>query len=245
MSAEIPVRSIPTNYSYLLLTSGWKVLKANYGIILGTTIFQFVLLFILTKIPVIGPLVAGLVTAALAPGVWRMCRKWVAGQLTQFDEIFYLFTDSELLGRVAPLFVIVFIFNSGSTLATWRLLALNGNALAPWSLMWMTLFYLLYGLFTFFSAPLIVLQGKRLSQTLLPSARGILKNLLPLLLTCVLYFVLCVVSLALVILPFVFITLPLAVLVFYLIYATIFEGLNLPEDVKELQKAPAPELANT
>lgn len=250
MSAETPsntaaIRTIPVRYSYLILTSSWKVLKNYYGIILGVTVFQFVVIFAATKVPVIGQILAGLISVALSPGMWRMCQRWVKGQPSKFEDQFSLFSDSELFGRMIPLFALTFVFNGMAALIIWRSALSGGTPTITDALAWMSPIYLIYGLFTTYSGPQIVLQGKKLKDTFLPSASGILKNLGPLFLLILLYILLAIISTLALLLPLLLITLPMTYFIFYLTFATIFDGLMLPEGVQTPTPAAPPESTNT
>lgn len=233
----IAIRSVTADYSLLWIKTSWALAKDNYKMALGLGFSIIIVSLTLQKIPLLGSVLSGIMNACLPYGLLRITSLWTSNKPAKYSDLFILFNDQALFQRALPLV----IFQTAIAIPSGYLMQLP-KEINYFGMTHDQLFFinvavsLVIGLFTAFSAPQIQFLNRSLSQTITYNLQAIGKNFIPLVLSAVLITVITLLSVLLLVVPFLFVTLPGLLCIYYLVYASIFEGLELPIKSADLLK---------
>lgn len=215
-------------YSVEWMTAAWRLSSQNYALAFVLICMMGVIAVIVQRIPLAGGLISSPLFIIIQAGVLTIARKWLNKSEAKFSDVFIFFNDADLMKRLLP-YIIVNLFLSLPTIYVNHVVKTT-NSFGP--LYWIvTLGTMAIGLLFAFTLPQIVFQKRSFAATIQPNIEAVKKNFLTMVVGGVLVVLFACLSLALLILPFIFITMPSFVSLHFLMYATIFEGLELPQGV--------------
>lgn len=217
-------RRIPDDYGMAFLTTGWKITKQHYEVMLGTSLIILFALFAISKIPYLD-LLASIPALFLGVGQMRIVRGLIEGRKVQISEIFFIFQDQKLLNQMMPLAL------SGVAIAALQFGVTKLTANSTFFSMvgsLVNLFLLLtWVALTAFSGPLIAFRGHSFSESIDMNIKSTTLNWWPLLLFAIALLGLGFVCTIVFVLPVIFIFLPTMFAASYLCYGAMFEGLDV------------------
>lgn len=218
-------RVLPVDYSWIIFRSAWRLLGVQYPLLFVTFLILTIINMVLSRIEYVGPVISSIVSAFFAPGVCLIVRSIVQGKPLPLKTIFVGFQDDEITSRILPyvianaglsLFLTVFqVFGPASKEGLFQ----YGLIVMAISMIWTIL--------VTFSVPLMVFKKMRFVDTIEVNINAFTSNIV----FFVLYFG-CMICLLLgtivaFLFPFLFIGLPMLILSYYLLYASLFENLEV------------------
>ncbi len=229
MTTGSEFRRLPNNYGMPILTTGWKITKKHYEIMLGTSLIILFVVFALSRVPFLG-LLSSIPALFLGVGQMRIVKQLIAGKKVEFTDVFYVFRDSKLLGEMMPLAisgVAIAILQIGVTKVA------EGSGVITMFASLANLFLLLVWLaLTAFSGPLMAFQGRSFTQSIEMNLKATQINAVPLLYFAVVLLGFAFICTILFFLPVIFIFLPTMFVTSYLCYAAMFEDLDVSSTAK-------------
>ena len=227
------VRKVRLEYSFEWIKAGWRLTRANYGLMLATVGMVFAGIWIAVlfdRIPGMGRYLGIIVTASLgaliSAGSLTAVRDLVEGRKCDFSRLFVGFTDGGAILRKALPFIA-----TGIAFALLQHVLKEGIKYGD-TMVWFTentlsiVMGLLNAVLFTFSLPQILFEDRPFPDTILLNLAAVRKNVLPLLAYVLLIFTLLAVSLAALVLPFIFVASPILMTQHYLMYASIFGNLS-------------------
>jgi hypothetical protein len=236
------IRSLKYEYSFNWIITSWELAKRNYTTALGLGIALIIVSVVLQKIPVIGPLIAAPINAAFQIGFLLIARKWANKQTANFSEIFVLFRDNQLMNKMVP----YLLFVTFTSIPSVYLLSFAKNAKSFDSNYWLLmginmLVSLIISMLVSFSAPQMIFLNRKFSETIRHNIEAVYKNFLPMTLAALIAIAISTLSIVMLLIPVIFVILPATISILFIVYATIFEGLELPYKISDDETSTAPE----
>jgi hypothetical protein len=217
-------RRIPDDYGMAFLTTGWKMTKQHYEIVLGSSLIILFVVAALSMVPYLGML-ASIPALFLGIGQMHLVRGLIAGRKVRVADIFYVFQDQKLLNQMLPLAlsgVAIAAIQLGVTKLT------EGSTFFSMVASLVNLFLMLMWLaLTAFSGPLIAFRGHSFSESIDMNIKATTLNWWPLLLFAILLLGFGFICTVVFFLPVIFIFLPTMFVTSYLCYASMFEDLDV------------------
>jgi len=198
-SAFVPNgRSVAGGNGWKWITDAWELVKGQKGVWIGLLLIFVVIIFVLSFIPVIGPLALNLISPILIGGVMLGCEAVRRGEPMTVGFLFAGFSRNAgrlaglgafmILGYVAMFAILALIFGTaifgmftGGINSDPAAIATMGVTILLAVLVMLALSIPLY-MAVWFSYPLIVLNEFTVGQALKTSFFACLKNMIPFLL---------------------------------------------------------------
>lgn len=221
----IEIRIIPMNSVLTILFTAWKIAKANYGLIMGSTAIFGLISIAISRIPYLS-LLASIPAVYLGLGFMNIVRKLVEKQSAKIGDLFLPFEEPRWLGPLLPVAI------SGVMIALMQhgvdsLFQGAGTFMAMIGGLVNIFLMLLWFALTAFSGPLVAFRGRRFSESIELNLRATHLNWQPLLLGAMAMAGLVIISLIALFVPFFLVAMPILMSSGYLTYAIIFEGLDI------------------
>lgn len=221
---EIQVHKISTETAWEILWKAWAMVKVNYWLCVGLVIFIW-LLNILTQIPFFGPFLGGLVSITGALLGVRLAEALEKGNPSSFNEVMSVL-DGNVFNHFIPLiilqtglsFLLTFIFNLDTLILRWQLA------------------FIVIGLsMTLTMAVPLMYYHKSIDikKAISLTVEGLIKNIFTHIVLALLTIALIMICAMFLLLPFFFIAMPITLMVNYLWYRTVFDGLKLESKEEE------------
>ncbi|MGE4131584.1 MAG: hypothetical protein AB7F86_08080 [Bdellovibrionales bacterium] len=228
MNNQMPPVDIPFGYATEWWLAAWRVARQNYAMALATSMtalgVPLLLAYLVNRIGApswIADHVVSLIPALMAPGLLLISRKWLAGEPAAYEEIFALFKDTDLRKRYLPYLGVSILTGILSSAVFYVSPDLSLNMLLVGGLIGAAMWSVT------FAGPLIVFRNMPIQEALKLSVKTSLTHWLPLLATLVIGLGMAIVMAVAFLLPFFLVFLPMCAPVIYLIYATIFERVDV------------------
>lgn len=224
-SPENP-RELPLDYSWIVFRASWKLLPHQYGLLLLTVIIVMCAGTLLHQVDFVGPVVSTILSAFIAPGLFLILKNISEKKPTNLGLLFFAFQNEAMTKKLIP----YVIANTGISLLlavlSWAMLRPQLNLGDSLTFVIPVLTFI-WTVLNFFSIPLMLFKNRTYVETFSLNIAAFTSNL-----RVVFLYVLCTVmfvfacTMALV-LPVIFVALPMLQLNNYLLYAALFENLEL------------------
>jgi uncharacterized membrane protein len=201
------IRAMPLSRGWGLFGRGWNNFKTDWVTWVLSFVIFFVISLVLNLVPLVGGLVMAVITPALLAGFMKIAHDIEAGETTGVGHLFQPIQDHErrvpllLLGLVALLAgvvmaVVLALFIGGAAhmggadgqMDTTMVFPLAGLGL--FGLFVAVLLYLAVFAVLAFAIPLVYFRGMAIGEAITSSVMGTLKNIGPLVIFSLIYFVL-------------------------------------------------------
>jgi hypothetical protein len=214
------VKVIPTDWCSKILLAGWAIASRNYGLIITVYIIIIIMQLVISRIPGVGQIVSSLLSSFLGIGAYVIQRDLVRGEKSDVKKLFTAFSEPGLLERMWPYFVFSIVT------------ALPQLLLAKSQSMSNVGFIVVYGLvlapFTMFTGVVMYFQKTTLLESIKLSVKAVVYNIVPLIVYVLIVALASLLGIVLLVLPFFLVVVPALFPTWYMIYASIFEGLEVP-----------------
>jgi hypothetical protein len=217
----IQLRQIPSDLAIQFLMVSWKITKKNYEAVLQVSVLYTLILAAMSYTPFV-KMLAPLPATILGAGFMVFARKITLGDRGSVKDLFVVFEDNQKMGELLPIGLL------GVGIALLQALIQKSFPSFIGNLLGFALTLLLVALTTF-SAPLIYfkqVQAIRSIELNLQATSLSWQFLLALGLMLAGLAVVCTIAL---VIPVLLVFLPVALVVGYLTYAALFEGLDIKE----------------
>ena len=188
-------RSVASGSGWKWITQAWELFKGQKGTWIGLILIFVVIIFVLSLVPLIGPLAVNLISPILIGGIVLGCEAVRKGEPMTVGYLFAGFSKNAgrlagvgafmILGYIAMLAIVAVIFGAailavftGGTSNDPAAMAAMGMNIALAVLLMLALSVPLY-MAVWFSYPLIVLNDFTVGQALKTSFFACLKNVMP------------------------------------------------------------------
>lgn len=219
--AGIQLRQIPSDLAIQFIMVSWKITKKHYQLVLQVSVPYFLILIAMAYIPFI-KILAPVPTVILAAGYMVFAKKLVTGQGGSLRDLFIVFEDNQKMAELLPIGFL------GVGIALLQAFVEKNIPEFIGSLLGFAV-ALLFVALTTFSAPLIYFKkvpAVRSIELNLQATTLSWKFLLAIGLMLAGLGLICMVAL---VVPLLLIFLPVTLVSGYLIYAALFEGLDILE----------------
>jgi uncharacterized membrane protein len=224
--SETSIRQVPNSYGIKWMACAWHFARAHYKTTLIASFYASLLLYGLSFVPLLGKILSALVTPLITVGMLRFTERLHRGEKPKTEEIFFAFKDNSVAKAFAPL------------MGLNVLLALPDYAIpniSPGIGILVFLITLVIESFLILAIPLIYYRKVQTIEAVKISFNAILINAVPytiygLVGICVVFF-----SGILLAVPLIFAVMPASILIQYLQYQSIFEGLDIEALEKQLE----------
>lgn len=207
-----------------LVTTGWRITKRHYEIILGTTLVIMAVAIAMSYIPYLRYL-ASVPMVLMSVGQMYIVREVIEGRPAKFSDMFRGFKDDRWMQALLPLGI------SGVAIALIQVglnkILENGFFAGFFDAILKILLTLIWVALTAFSGPLIVFKNKTFQESVDLNLRATTANWQALLVLTIYLLGILVLCAVLFLLPLFFIALPIMYVTGYLTYACMFEGLDI------------------
>lgn len=223
------IKKVPVSTSIEWISSSWRLTKSSYGLILGIAIISAIIQYVCNNIPFLGPILGSTFSFFFTVGVYNIVSKIIKKQDVVFSDLLILFNDSKLFKRCLSYLILIVVLAIPSAIFQ----AYSGvdykeiSYTSPIFIL-MSLYYIIISALLYFSLAIIVFQNKSLKESISISFNAVLKNFFPLIVSGILVCVFGIICMILLVIPFIFVFLPILIPFQFIVYATIFEDLNLP-----------------
>lgn len=226
------VKSVEAGVGLQWLAEGWRIFKLNPGMWIVLTIVYVVIMVVLGFIPLVGQLVAALISPALGGGLLYGARKLDLGEDLAIGHLFLGLTDAQkrtpflilgalYLGLVILAFILAAIFGGGTAMLT----AAGGGVAAAGGALAMALVVSLVVLIAvmafLYASPIVMFTDVPPVEAVKASIEACLKNMMPMLVLGLVWIVLAVVATIPALLGW-FVLAPVTVAAVYASYKDIF-----------------------
>lgn len=225
--STIKVHRITPDDSWEMLWKAWDLARVNYTLTL-TLVFLFFIGALFSAIPLIGPLVAGVVTA-LAPLVFlNACSYWEQGEKSDFSQVMSVYKDQKKLNALLPLLGLQFFLAViPGLVGLIPILAFIGGILS--------LITIPLSIVISIAIPILFFNYKDMDymEALTLATRGSLKNFFPLFVLVTIICFLGFLSLLAMVVGIIFVALPVYMTTPYLWYRAVYEGLEFEKGTEK------------
>jgi hypothetical protein len=219
-------RNVPVDNSYKLIFCSIEISKNYYSLFLGCGLLYFAVAVCLSMIPVVGEVIEGVLSLCLSLGTLRLVKQIFTTGKGTFDDFLKYSFDASYFEKFLPLFIIVATVNFFS----WLISYVHAPFIVyPWTLL------TLVSLFVCSHAAYMMILAPELSwkNALTSVLRGTWMNAATLFLLLVFMIVFVSGSLLMCLVGFFLYFIPMTVPVNYLVFSSIYEGLDVEATTKE------------
>jgi hypothetical protein len=216
---HISPRALPADYSWMVYRAAWRLLGVNYPLILVLFFILGFVAYVFEQIEFIGPILSSVVFGFLMPGVLILIRSIVENKTLPLRTLFIGIRNDDLMNRLIP-----YVVTSGAVTLGFSILEVQSSRtmsffLGGLSLIWMIL--------VTYSIPLIVFKKVRFFDTFDLNFQALSKNVGFIFLYIFTTACLAFAGFIALFLPLIFIVFPMILMGIYLLYAAVFENLEL------------------
>ncbi len=218
-------RVLPADYSWIVFRSSWRLLGSQYPLLMTTIMIVMISNLVLSRISFVGPIIASILSAFFAPGVCLIVRSIVDGRTLPLKTLFTGFQEDEITSRILPyviasaglslVFSVLEVFGPSSKEGNFQF----GLFIIALSFIWSVL--------VAFSMPLMVFKKVRFVDTIELNINALTSNLVFFLLYLGCMMCVLLATTIAFFLPVLFVGVPMLSLSYYMVYACLFEGLQV------------------
>ena len=212
-------RTLPSEYAWMIYRAAWRLLGVNYPLLLLLLLALGLTSFVLSKIEVVGSVASSIVLGFIFPGAMILVRSIVENKTLPLRTLFIGLRNDDLMNLLIPYVVV----NSLVSLV-FSILKVPNNLTTSLLLMG---FSLMWSALILFSVPLMVFKKVRFVDTFDLNIQALSKNLGFVFLLIISTVCIVLAGALALFLPLFFIVMPMLLLSNFLLYASIFENLDL------------------
>lgn len=236
------ITSVPVSYSVEWIKASIKVAERNYSLCLACGLLVMLINMFVSFIPFLGSIASTVLIFLFYTAQLKFVRRLLNKEEVNFEQFLQTIFDPEIFSKNSPYIVIcaisaalasfLVIIDSAATSYYYR----QGGILMSLGSVWNVLNFLLATLCAF----AVDLRDKNPELSWQAGLRrafaGVWQNIIPWVLTGLLVSLFAIVSMVLCVLPFFLYFVPMTFPYVYLIYASIFEGLNIEQVADDWRK---------